>query len=280
MDYLLAKTKGKRGNLFKLLSDKTTYEIPDLSHTHEYDDEHKLREDEDLQEWFQLEHFSEKEYFLPIMGDTFTGVGMHSLPRGDYDNVAYTMSIQSDSRYFLFQKITNSLVYKRYGILNLSEQPSLMNPEKIIVIKPTPDCIYDRIEDKLYFKNLSAITTIFNGINELYKEATNDEVDDFLNNDTLVDVAQDFTADKVKTANRRRIKEASQLYENFSEEQKQQLPNYIGKYCPNLFDEQTQKFKITSEEDLTILLNGLRQRYYTTEIDNRKQLANSVSSVE
>lgn len=280
MDYLLVKTKGKRGCLYKLLTDKTIYQIPDLSHTHEYDDELKLRDDEDLQEWFNLEHFSEKGYFLPIMGENFTGVGMSSLPRGDYDNVAFTMSIQSDSRYFLFQKITSSLIYKRYSLLTLSEQPSIVNLNEVIVMKLTPDCIYDRNVDTLYFKNLNAITTIFNGINELYKEATNDEVDAFLNNETLVDVAPDFTTDKVKTANRRRIKEATQLYENFSEEQKRQLPNYIGKYCPNLFDEHTQKFKITSEEDLTILLNGLRQRYYTTEIDNRKQLANSVSSVE
>ena len=54
MDYLVAKTKGKRGSFYKVLSDKTTFEIiPDFANSREYDDEYKLQEDE----WFVVEHF-------------------------------------------------------------------------------------------------------------------------------------------------------------------------------------------------------------------------------
>ena len=79
---------------------------------------------------------------------------------------------------------------------------------------------------------------------------------------------------------RRKIKEALIRYNSFSDEKKQLLPTYVSKYCPTLFDEETQKFKINSEKELTELLNGMNQRYYTTEIDEEKRLANSVTVVE
>lgn len=45
MDYLFARTKGKRGNFYKILSDKTVFDIPSLDNCRQYDDECKLRED-------------------------------------------------------------------------------------------------------------------------------------------------------------------------------------------------------------------------------------------
>lgn len=89
----------------------------------------------------------------------------------------------------------------------------------------------------------------------------------------------DFSKDQVKTPNRRRIKEATERYNNFSTEQKNRIPNYISQYCPNLYDATTNKFRISNEKELTELLNTLNQRYYTTEIDGEKRLANSVTKL-
>ena len=96
----------------------------------------------------------------------------------------------------------------------------------------------------------------------------------------MVNLGADFGTDKVKIPNRRKIKEALIRYNSFSDEKKQLLPTYVSKYCPTLFDEETQKFNINSEKELTELLNGMNQRYYTTEIDEEKRLANSVTVVE
>ena len=73
---------------------------------------------------------------------------------------------------------------------------------------------------------LNTITSIFNGINELYREATDDEVETFLSMD-IINLESDFSKDQVKTANRRRIKEATERYNNFSTEQKNRIPNYM-----------------------------------------------------
>lgn len=57
-------------------------------------------------------------------------------------------------------------------------------------------------------------------------------------------------------------------------------PIYVGKYCPALYDGEIHKFNINSEKDLTELINGMNQRYYTTEFDGEKRLANSITVVE
>ena len=95
----------------------------------------------------------------------------------------------------------------------------------------------------------------------------------------MINVADGFTKDDVKTANRRRIKEATERYHSFSPEQKAKIPSYISKYCPHIYDEAAGKFNVNDENNLTDLLNVLNQRYYTTEIDDEKRLANSVKKL-
>ena len=64
MDYLLAKTKGKKGTIYKVLSDKTTFEeIPVFANSREYDDEYKLQDDE----WFVVNQLSRQAYCLDIV---------------------------------------------------------------------------------------------------------------------------------------------------------------------------------------------------------------------
>lgn len=95
----------------------------------------------------------------------------------------------------------------------------------------------------------------------------------------ILKVASSFNENNVKTANRRKIKEGTERYNSFSQEQKDKIPRYLAKYCPNLYNEQTKRFNVEDEKGLTNLLNVFNQRYYTTEIDNEKRLANSVTAL-
>lgn len=154
-----------------------------------------------------------------------------------------------------------------------------MDYKYTVVINFEPDAIYDKQNDKLYFKNLSSITSIFPGIDTLYREATNEETNNFLELQIL-NVNQNFNSDNVKTANRRRIKAAMEKYNSFSEEQKAELPAYLRTYCgDDIYDIESEKFVIDNEEQLTKVLNGINQRFYTTEIDGEKRLANSVTPI-
>ena len=282
MDYLVAKTKGKRGSFYKVLSDQTTFEIiPDFANSREYDDEYKLQEDE----WFVVEHFSQQTYCIDFIQNDFVATNYSFMPKEKYGKIDFIVSVQNEGNDFIFQKITPSYIYEKQKLLSWNhiiaptDQAVLYNYEDVLVIKTDADCYYKRNADKLYFKNLNAITSIFDGINILYREATNQEVEEFLEMD-MINVADGFSKDDVKTANRRRIKEATERYHSFSPEQKAKIPSYISKYCPHIYDEAAGKFNVNDENNLTDLLNVLNQRYYTTEIDDEKRLANSVTKLQ
>ena len=154
-----------------------------------------------------------------------------------------------------------------------------MENDPIIVIKSYPDAIYDKSSDSLYFKKLQSITSIFIGITDLYKEATQEDTEEFLNKD-FISLKADFDASKVKTANRKRIAMAMDTLSKFNSEEKDQIFEYIKEYCDDISSETTEKvFEIESEDNLKNLLYGIEQRFYTTPLGNEKRLANSISVV-
>lgn len=290
MDYLLAKIKGRGAGFSMVLSGETVFDnIPDFSNARTYDDDYRLHDGE----WFVVNDFSTKSYCIELLNNDFDATVYSNLAKQLYRKIAYVISVQEGEDgnvIYIFQNVTSSLLLSKQkfisfgpielgisGITN-TDQASLVNNENILVLKNSPDCYYVKAEDKLYFRNLSSITSIFDGINELYNEATDEEVQTLFDLE-MVNLGADFGADKVKIPNRRKIKEALIRYNSFSDEKKQLLPNYISKYCPTLFDEETRKFNINSEKELTELLNGMNQRYYTTEIDEEKRLANSITVV-
>ena len=63
----------------------------------------------------------------------------------------------------------------RKKVLNFSDEPVLEESPKVITLNNKPDAIYDKKKDVLFFRSLSTIKDIFNGIEMLYKEATDEE---------------------------------------------------------------------------------------------------------
>lgn len=276
MDFLFVKTKGRQGTFRKVLSNQTVYsDISEFDDKRPYNDELNLRDGQ----WFVLEQFSQKDYAPALVTEVFNSAVWSQISRADYDKIDYIVSVQNDGNLLIFQNVTTRLIYKRQSLLSLDEQPSLINKDYTLVINTNADAYYVRDIDSLFFKRLSNITSIFPGINELYNEATDAEVDSLFRL-SMLHVNPNFTRNKVKTANRRKIKEALDMYNNYTAEQKIQLPTYLQKYCADLiYDEQEGKFEISTEKTLSLLLNGLCQRYYTTEISNEKKVALATEEV-
>jgi len=272
MNHLLAKTKGRNGNFFKVISNRQIFDMPDdLNNAVEYNSDYKLEDDE----WFAVTEFSEKEYCIDFLTTRFISTDYNQLARAEYNNVEYLVAYQTGV--YCFQKLSSSqIIRKKY--FSISDQPELVD-SPIIVINQVPDAIYVNNNDTLYFKRLPAITTIFKGIYELYKEATQEETEEFLQND-FINLDESFTADSVKKANRKRIAMAQATLKKFKSKEKKQIFSYIREYCTDLeFDENDENFSISNEEDLKKLLYGIEQRYYTTRIGNEKRLANSITTV-
>ena len=112
----------------------------------------------------------------------------------------------------------------------------------------------------------------------MYREATDEEVNDFLRYD-FINVGENFKLASVKTNNRKRIALLKDRYAGFSAEQKIELNKYIHNYESEL-PFQNGKFEIQSDQDLKRLLYGIDQRYYTTPIEKETRIANSITKID
>lgn len=108
----------------------------------------------------------------------------------------------------------------------------------------------------------------------LYHEATQEEIDTFLANE-FIRLKDDYSSNKVKTANRKRIALAVKTLSELNESDRKNIFKYIGEYCPGL-KVANNAFEIGSEDDLKMLLYGIEQRFYTTLVGGEKRLANSI----
>lgn len=270
MDHLLAKTSGRSSSYFKVLSNQGIFDLPDnLCNSIPYTPNYMLEEDE----WFSISSFSATNYCFELLTNEFISAEYNQISVNDYPKIIYLIAYQ-DGMYY-FQKMSSSLVLKK-NFFEISQAPSLIKSKKLIIINDMPDAIYDKENDKLYFKRLNSITKIFKGIEEIHKEATHEETKSFLDNN-FIKLENEYSAEHVKVMNRKRIALAKETLLQFTLEEKQNIFGYIREYCADLsFDEEVEKFSISNEEDLKKLLYGIEQRYYTTRIGNQKRLANSI----
>ena len=194
------------------------------------------------------------------------------IDKNEFNSIEYIFT--EENGIFYFQRIGSVKLVKKKGIIRTGSNFVYQDDYAAIPINDYPDAIYDKEQDKLYFQKLSNITGIFNGIGELYREATEQEVEDFLAND-FIDLGTEFGVEKVKTPNRKRITLARERLAQFSDKERKLIFEYIAKYCPGI-EKNGKKFKINSDDELKLLLYGIDERYYTTQIGNEKRMANSV----
>lgn len=273
MDHILAKVKGLRKNpYFKLVSDQPLYDtdLVSLDACIPYDPDHNLDEDS----WFKIESFSQKTFCLDLLKKNFDSKDYFDLKKEQFAKIAYLFSVQDDN--FFFQKITPSLFVKRKAIV-FGESAALEKSKARLVINTFPDAVYFKQEDTLVFRSLASISSIFKGIDELYREATNEEVENFLD-ESFIELNADYSVDKVSIPNRKRIGLAMKTLEGMSADDKTNMLEYIEGYCEQKlnFDKQNQKFEISTDEELKLLVYGIEQRFYTTPFGQEKRLANSV----
>lgn len=224
---------------------------------------------------YKISQFSTKEYCIDILKNTFNDP--------DYNEYSNTLNKEfliniADNVYY-FQKITPAMLRPK-RLLRISNTVSKQstsfeqtNKGETITLKPQPDAIYDKDKDELYFIKLNAIKSFFIGIDNLYREATDKEISRFLDQD-FIQMGKNFSFDLVMSNNRKKIALLKDKYSNCPNDKKAILREYIHKYDSHLaFDGKV--FEINSNKELTKLLRGLDEDYYTKPIENEKYIANS-----
>jgi len=224
---------------------------------------------------YKISRFSTKEYCIDILKNTFNDPDYN-----EYSNALnkeFLLNIVDNVYYF--QRITPAMLRPKRILRisnNVSKQSISFEQTKrgeTITLQTQPDAIYDKDKDELQFIKLNAIKRFFVGIDTLYREATNDEIKKFLNQD-FIQVGKNFSFDLVMGNNRKKIALLKDKYSNCSNDEKSVLRKYIHNYDSHLaFDGNV--FEISSNKELTNLLRGLDEDYYTKPIENQKYVANS-----
>lgn len=223
-------------------------------------------------EWFYINNAKRQAYALDLFEHDFESVDFDSLERKEFEKIDF-LFVYSGKNIFL-QNISKAKLVAKKSIVCFGEKYEYKSDQQEIVINDLPDAIYVSSEDQLYFRRLESITSIFKGIDQLYREATNEEVDSFLKKD-FISLQNNYGVSNIKTANRKRIALAKKTLDELSDVDQKRIFTYIGEYCPDLKTDK-EAFEIGTEDEMKMLLFGIEQRFYTTPVGGEKRLANSV----
>jgi hypothetical protein len=228
-----------------------------------------LIEEEEL---FKIDSFSTSGFAIDFLRNDLDSVNHDQITRDDLRNLSYICAVQSNLYFF---QVINSTFYVSKKWFSIDEL-RLEVEKPIITINSIADAIYDRTNDVLYFKKLSAAQKIFKGMDQLFREATNQETQDFLSQDFL-SVDPSFGVSKVTVPNRKRIAMVGDTLRRLTDEQKQSIYEYTSQYGNVIYENGS--FKIQTDEDLKFVLWGIEQRFYTTLVGGERRVANSIISI-
>lgn len=273
---MLARVKRLTKKPFlKLISNHTLYENTTitLAACVPYSSDHNLDDDS----WFKVEKFSQQSFCIDLLKNNFDSKDYDDLKKDQFSKIAYILAIQGED--FYFQKVTPSLYIKK-KIIGFGEIVEVETNNNRLAINEQPDAIYLKQADTLIFRNLATITSIFKGIDELYREATQQETENFLQSE-FINLKDSYNTDKVSKGNRKRIALAMDSLAQMADQDKVNILAYINDYCDQKlkYDQKTSQFEISTDEELKLLLYGIEQRFYTTIIGQEKRLANSITSM-
>lgn len=223
-------------------------------------------------EWFYVQEAATQSYAIDLIKNEYGSVEFNTMEKNEFGTVDFIF--MEINNLICFQNVSKARLISKKCISFGRDNFEYNDDQCEIVINPIPDAIYNKEIDVLYFKRLESITSIFKGIDQLYKDATSEEVTEFLSSD-FIELKDGYNASDVKTANRKRIALAKITLERLDQDSRQNIFTYIGEYCPNLKKTET-SFEIANEEDLKMLLYGIEQRFYTTIVGEEKRIANSV----
>lgn len=273
MNYLLARIRDRKNGIRCLLSNQKIYEVPEaLDSAVPYAPDDSLEDGE----WFYLDNFTQRVYCPNFLKSPINGTAYAAIADDELGIISFLCSVQDDGL-VCFQRVTKAQLLRQkrvvFGDIVRYEESS-----REIVINALPDAIYRSADNRLFFQKLSSITAIFHGIDEIFREATDEETNNFLKSDFIV-IGESYNSSYVKKPNRKRIALAKEALSGYDSEQKAAVLQSIRDYYPSIINDDN-SFKIEDDEDLTYLLYGVLQRYYTTADGREKRIASSVRSLQ
>lgn len=184
----------------------------------------------------------------------------------DWEHLDFIIYSKESSLYF--QRISSKkyLITKKF--LGMKGDPELREEQEGIEIVEYPDFSYNKNVQKIFFKDFSKLEKILTGIDELYREATDEEIKLFLNSDFIK--TENVEIKNISVSKRKKM---AQAIDKLAEINVEELKEYGKKYSNDVFIED--KIIINNKNDIDIVLKIIFEKFYTSEVTREKREANS-----
>lgn len=229
-------------------------------------------------QWFRIENLSNTEYFNELFGNPIEAGELTTINVNQLDDIKY-FSYYAGNKFYIQRMLTGCYI-KKASFWSIGDRIQFANDNKMVTINPIPDGVYDLNTDTLYFQELNRLYNIFSSIRQEYVQGTSESIHDFLSND-MINLGNDFSVDKVSLSNRKRINVVARIYNEYSQEQKNNLRDYIHLFSNGdlEYNEQNCKFNINNDTELRLLLFGMQMRLYKQPLSDETQVATSTTSI-
>lgn len=273
MGTFIAKIKRDNNNCYKLADREvnTEYTDIDLSDAMLYDPNNTMAD-----QWFYFRNFDQHIACFPPLLQPFNSADWENIDSEKYKNIEF-IAFHEGGRFYI-QKITHGNYLRKKWFAMNGQNVSYKTQNDLLFINPIPNCIYDQNTHNLYFMSMDKAYAVFPDLKNDYREATNEEIGEFLNSDMISTV--DLDATKVGIANRKRITAILRIYNSYNNEQKNTLKNYIHNNVGDALNYTEEgKFVIENDNQLRLLLMGIQQRFYSVPLQEGVQVATSTTKL-
>lgn len=216
-----------------------------------------------------------------VAAEASTG-DLNPATKNDYQDIDAVFRIFSADGRIIFTKITNSYKVENKIFLRFydEQRAKVVTQEHEIAFSGKPDAYYDG-SVRLYFKDYPTIRELFPGIEDYFRQATQDEVDRFFASD-LLDVDESVKSAKIGQRHSHRIASIldDENIDMISNQGKVKILSYAENYPESQVRySETGKLLIAEKKDLGRVLDLLGSKYYTSEVTGKKMAAFAGSEI-
>lgn len=170
----------------------------------------------------------------------------------------------------------------KYPLISFSQTTKYINDDRLVMFDDRVDIIVDNNSRKIYFRDFTKLQHWHIDFSDLYREATNEEIENFKSHfkDNIKLFNITCNTKDIKVRNRKKIAYALEhnLLNRFTHKDKE-IKTYINNYLKNRLEYKDKQFIISNNTQIKDLIDIIFEHYYKGEITNQSLLASSNETI-